>query len=368
MRFGRKRRKLDLKASSNDITFGRLKHHQIGAHDLTFEDQELKQTYNHRKVLPGRQSPVKETGSLKRICSSRIAHAAELITSYHIETTDSNWNIWRPVWNFILKYEKDTPAIFELFANYFAQKDDFYCHRIPANWRNLDNYKRGTFVELNSINRKHRFETFYQHVSLGTLFTDLQRLKFENLVVLSLEGIDLTKRNLCLNVLSSMRYLNVSHANVNDQMLKSWSISMKNGNLKSLCCLILNHNNLEKVDCILDSALQYLEIDIVIEHPHWRSNTNSKLTVLPDGLKFAQIMGKDYCNSQIIFDCKVSSTEGSESLEKLWKSRFQSSNPSRRVFQYTRIADSKPSILSRQTKSRPKARAKKLDLKTFFDI
>ncbi|KAG7800193.1 hypothetical protein KL929_001109 [Ogataea haglerorum] len=368
MRFGRKRRKLDLKVPSNDLSFGKLKHYQIGAQDLTFEDQELAQTYNHRNSLPGKQSPVKEAGSLKRLCSSQIAHGAECIMRYHIEATNSNWNIWRPVWHFILKYEKDTPAIFELFAEYFAQKDDFYCHRIPANWRNLDNYKRGVFIELNSINRKHRFETFYQHVSLSSLFSELHHLKFESLVVLSLQGIDLTKRNLCLNVLSSLRYLNVSHANVNDQMLKSWSISMKNGNLKNLCCLILSHNNLENVDCILDSPLQYFETEIVVKDPHWNKSTDTKLSVLSDGLKFRQIMGKEYCSSQIIMDYKVSNIEGSESLKKLWKSRSQSSNPSRRIFQYIRIADPEANTFSKRTKPRPHARAKKLDVKTFFDI
>ncbi|KAG7883359.1 hypothetical protein KL925_000753 [Ogataea polymorpha] len=368
MRFGKKRRKLDLKVTTNDVPFGRLKHHQLGSQDLSFEDQELTQTYNHRKMQPGTQSSVKETGSLKRISSSRIARAAELITRYHIEATGANWNIWRPVWHFILKYEKDTPAIFELFANYFAQKDDFYSHRIPASWRNLDNYKRGMFIELNSIHRKHRFETFYRNVSLSSLFSDFQRLKFENLVVLSLQGLDLTKRNLCLNVLSSMRYLNVSQANVNDQMLKSWSISMKSGNLKNLRCLILNYNNLENLDCILDSPLQYFESDIVVEDPHWKVSTDAKLSVLPDGLKLRQIMGEDYCNSRIIMDCKVSSTECGESLEQLWKSRFQSSNTSGRIFQYIRIADSKPAIPPKRTKPRPKARTKKLDVKTFFDI
>ncbi|KAH3666335.1 hypothetical protein OGAPHI_004524 [Ogataea philodendri] len=364
MQFQRKRRKLDLKIRPPEDR-PVVGYHQIGSQDLGFVDKEVQQTYNYRRLEPGHQARTSERGSLRALCSSKIAYSADSLSRNHIDATSANWSVWKSVWNYILKYEKDSPAIFNLFAGYFSNEPDFVAHLIPASWRKLDNYKRGVFVELNSINRKHRMETFYPHVSLDLLFCDLEHCKFNNLLILSLQGIDLSQRPFVLNKLSNLRYLNVSHSNVSDQMVKTWSISMKDGNVRNLKCLILSSNPVQSIDCLLQTSLTYIETNINIQDDHWRPATDSNLAVLPDGLKFQRLAEIE--NGSIILDYKVATTNSERSVETLWKNRFQGPTPDRNVFRFvrTKSVHKKP---KKQVKAKPRQRAQKLDLKTFFDI
>ncbi len=259
---------------------------RIGAQDIAFTDNVLNQSYRYEAICPYYKHELpKRCHSLKDWSARKLVEALfsnqndELKScesnrwlSYLIDTcpVSDSWTIWKRVWHYILLSERDTPAVFSIFYSKFGSNSSFYCHHIPSLRAHISarstNEDRTSYITMNCLSRRHRFETLYANVHMPSLVNDLNRYRLlapDYLVLLNLSGIDLSKSYHYLTSLSSLCFLNVSGCNIDSASLMSIFMAMKASKLQKLSCIVLNDNPgldyfNEKTE--IPSQIQYLEM------------------------------------------------------------------------------------------------------------
>lgn len=290
-----------------------------------FHDKDVDRTYNYSSVDPyADHSCVRPTRSLRDIASWKLAstlfsgsYDADCV-NFFIEScpiTDA-WNIWKRVWHYVLMLERDSPRVFRLFYTKFGSSSSFLCHYLPGVYvrrgshmhapRFNHNEDRNSYILLNSLSRKHRFETLYSNAPLDPLVRDLNSISSfatTTLVILNLSGISLKNCFHTITSLQALCYLNISKCNIDNSIFKSLCISMTSTTkLPHLSCLILNGN--PRFTCIGDSAstlppqLYYIESNTGLHDLHHSKSfsqlRDTALLGLTDSLKFKYLVDHHY--------------------------------------------------------------------------
>ncbi|GMG37976.1 unnamed protein product [Ambrosiozyma monospora] len=336
-----------------------------------FEVEQLNYNYNNNDDVNYKPRN-KKVQSLKSICADMLAQNAGSITKEHFKATGFNWNVWGPVWNSILFFEKDTPSTFYKFCSGFANNPSFNTHYITAirnpKFHNLKqrkqhlmrNRNRDAYIAVNSITRKHRFETFYSNLNFCKgLVADLNSFynfsthdgdinvglapaldtHFESLSILNLSGLKIGSVAHAISNIKNIVYLNVSNCDLTQNLLKSWSMGMKSGKMPKLTCLILNDNpNLENLDDLYDlrlKSLAYIETtlyDTSCRSKLWNPIQDASVLNQSDSLKLKMLIDNGLVDvpfsvyQSLIIDYRVLNKSlddlNDHDGDYLWKIRF----------------------------------------------
>ncbi|VEU22778.1 DEKNAAC103850 [Brettanomyces naardenensis] len=362
-----------------------------------FSDSQLSQTYNYQILQPYtvHQLPA-GCHSLKDLASKTLAHvlfsahdrSSPSYLSYLIDScpVSDSWALWKKVWHYIVYSERDSPTVFQLFYSKFGSSDSFQCHYLPTiRQKRMRDYNidRASYIITNSLSRKHRFETIYSNVSINSLVVNLNQFSVDSLVILNLTGVDVSKSYHFISNLSNLYYINLSRCNVDDTILKSFSIAMSSGKLPHLECILVSGNpRLKGTGASLPAQIQYLESTRNEYVPVGFSCIDSAAFVnLTDSLKFKYLIDHFLIENvdirrKLILDYRVVNEPcplelEREDLEDVWTKR--ASNV-RAVESFIRSDGGNvteygghPSTVRRED-TKKRRRVNKVDFKKFFDI
>ncbi|ODV84116.1 hypothetical protein CANARDRAFT_24213 [[Candida] arabinofermentans NRRL YB-2248] len=366
---------------------------KIGSTDLTFNDTQYTQLYNYNRMKPwfyeNYSLPNSKVRSLKEIASLKVAKLANSLTKQHFSSTSMSWTVCNKIWEFILLMEQDTPFVFQLFASRFGDEKSFKCHYIPNVYKITDfsgNYNRNFYIHQHSITNKHRFETFGCNISFDNLILEINNFKFNNVVILNLNKINIKNSYLQLNRMVNLTYLNVSDTSLTDAMLKSWCISISSGKLSNLKCLVLSHNeqltDITPVMKLEQGSLQYVETTLSPpQHKNWEMIDNIPLVNLSDSRKMKYLAAKkyiDYDKDSFILDYKLDTSQVineeinglNDDLGHHWDGRFLEKNVNRNIRSLIRIEREQDTIIveDKQPVRKKLKKTIKMNVNKFFDL
>ncbi|GME74544.1 unnamed protein product [Ambrosiozyma monospora] len=341
-------------------------------HAALFEVEQLNYNHNYNNNDNDKPRTKKKVQSLKSICADVLAQNADSITKEHFKATGFNWNVWSAIWNSILFYEKDTPSTFYKFCSGFANNPSFNTHYITAS-RNptfhnlkqrkqhlLRNRNRDAYIAVNSITRKHRFETFYSNLNFTKgIVSDLNSFHkfssqdgnvgigiapeldthFESLSILNLSGLKIGSVAHAISNIKNLVYLNVSNCDLAENLVKSWCMGMKAGKMPKLTCLIINDNpNLKNLNDLYDvrlKSLAYIEStlhDTSCRTGLWDQIQDASVLNQTDSLKLKMLIDNGLVDvpfsiyQSVIIDYRVLNKSlddlNNHDGDYLWKIRF----------------------------------------------
>lgn len=211
--------------------------------------------------------------SLRMLCGETAARNSHLLSVEALKLSP-----WKGacdfVWRSICLLGRDSFGEFAKFAEAFIRERDFQCHH-----HTKDDPIRGGYLLTYSFRPSQRIEFVSPQVSISSLASSLNSLKFENLVLLDLSEVELPEQTF-LDVMSlkNLEGLDVSSSSpgspISDSILRSWSIATKN-QWKRLRILRLNGrvtgtDNMSFIN-LLKSNVIYIE-GMTLSDPKLASN------------------------------------------------------------------------------------------------
>ncbi|ODQ78097.1 hypothetical protein BABINDRAFT_163120 [Babjeviella inositovora NRRL Y-12698] len=247
---------------------------RIGANDSTITDSISRQTYAWRSLPPavvphwnkgerkGSTFPIK-IPTLKTLASRKIAGKVLHVQPEHLAAAPQ-WSIWRAVWENILLLHNDSPAVFNLFANFFHTEPTFRSHFMTSSptfyytasptieEEAVQHIKQSRNLKLINTclpgiqGAKHRLEVFFRNVNISNdLSLYLNRLTYGPFVVLNLapcSAVFAAREDiLSLLKIDNLAALDLSSfPQLDDNLLYSLGLGLKNGKWPELRVLRLS--------------------------------------------------------------------------------------------------------------------------------
>lgn len=193
--------------------------------------------------------------SLRLQCAEKLAQDAHNLSSEHLSQVP-NWTVWRPVWDAILYHQRDSFALFSLFAASFHKHADFQCHYRGLLHPTKELTPRAAALRTFPLRGKnrHRMESISQELSVKDVrYLEVCLQTFGNQLVLNYTRDKLADNVLmALTRLKSLAVLDLRFIDVCESVLIFWKNTLLRGEWPQLRVVLLGHSNLDKLSYFLE--------------------------------------------------------------------------------------------------------------------